>query len=237
MISKDKAQQVARGSGWLSEQPASFQDDVLSRCHLRSFRDKETIVHMGDEASGIYCLVAGAVRIEFPTPGGDYKIISLKQPVFWFGQGSSLTRRGRPVTTTAASQVSVLHLTLPEFERLIENAAYCRAFSLLNLEHFNEAMQMLTHLLVNDVERRVALRLALLAERSDHRLPASVPVTQADLAEMCGLSRPTVQQVLSTFEQRGLIRAGYRRIEIVDAKGLVAHGENLSSGYTPVPAE
>lgn len=236
MISKDKAHELVRSSGWLSEQPAAFQDDVLSRCNLRSFRERETIVHMGDEASGIYCLVAGAVRIDFPAPGGDYKIVTLKQPVFWFGQGSSLTRRARPVTTTAASHANVLHLPLPEFERLIENAAYCRAFSLLNLEHFNEAMKMLTHLLVNDVERRVALRLALLAERSDDRLPASVPVTQADLAEMCGLSRPTVQQVLSGFEKRGLIRAGYRRIEIVDAQGLVAHGENLASEYTPEPS-
>ena len=236
MVSKDKARELARSSGWLSAQPASFQDDVLARCHLRRYRERETIVHLGDEASGIYCVVSGAVRIEFPTPGGDYKIVTLKQPVFWFGQGSSLTRSARPVTTTAASQASVLHLPLPDFERLIENAAYCRAFSLLNLEQFNEAMQMLTHLKVNDVERRVALRLALLAERTDERLPASVPVTQADLAEMCGLSRPTVQQILSIFEQRGLIRAGYRRIEIIDAPGLEAHGENLSSGYTPVPS-
>jgi CRP/FNR family cyclic AMP-dependent transcriptional regulator len=236
MISRDKAQQLARSSGWLAGQPPQFQDDVLSRCHLRSFRERETIVHMGEEASGIYCLVAGAVRVEFPAPGGDYKIVTLKQPIFWFGQGSSLTRRARPITTTAASQVNVLHLTLPDFEQLIEDAAYCRAFTLLNLEHFNEAMQMLSHLLVNDVERRVALRLALLADRADKKLPASVPVTQADLAEMCGLSRPTVQQILSSFEERGLIRAGYRRIEIIDADGLVAHGENLASDYTPVPS-
>ena len=33
---------------------------------------------------------------------------------------------------------------------------------------------------------------------------------------MCGLSRPTVQQVLASLERRGLIKAGYRRIEILD---------------------
>ena len=237
MISKDKAQDIARGSGWLSEQPAMFQEDLLSRCHLRNCREREAVVRIGDPPSGVYCLVSGALRLEFPTPGGDYKIMTLKQPIFWFGHGSSLTRSGSTITSMAASQVSMLHLTLPDFERLIENAAYCRAFSLLNLEHFTGIMLMVSHQLVNDVERRVALRLAMLAKRSGESLHPSVPVTQAELAEMCGLSRPTVQQILSVFERRGLIKAGYRRIEIVDAKGLVAHGENLSSGYTPVPAE
>ena len=52
-------------------------------------------------------------------------------------------------------------------------------------------------------------------------LPAVVPVTQADLAEMCGLSRPTVQQVLASLERRGLIKAGYRKIEIIDLARLI----------------
>jgi hypothetical protein len=33
-----------------------------------------------------------------------------------------------------------------------------------------------------------------------------------------------------------MIRAGYRRIEIIDAAGLAAHVENLSSGHAPVPS-
>jgi CRP-like cAMP-binding protein len=237
MISRQKALEIARGSGWLSEQPRMFQDDLLSRCHLRSYRERETIAHAGDAPSGVYCLVSGALRVEFPTIGGDYKMVTFRQPVFWFGQGSSLARRGCPVTTTAASPLSVLHVSMPDFERLAQDPSYCRAFSIIDHEHFGGVVEMFSHQLIGNVERRVALRLAVLGERTDERMPASVPITQADLAEMCGLSRPTVQQILSIFEQRGLIRTGYRRIEIVDATGLMAHGENLSSGYTPVPAD
>jgi CRP-like cAMP-binding protein len=235
MLSKDKARDIARGLGWLSQQPAAFQDDLISRCQLRRYREREILIHKDDPPSGVYCLVSGTMKLEFPA-GGDYKIMSFKQPTFWFGQVSSMSRHGSPLTITAASQVDVLHLPLHDFERLMENAENCRLFSLITLEHFNGVMQMVTHQLINNVERRVALRLALLARRSDGGLHASVPISQADLAEMCGLSRPTVQQILSIFERRGMIRTGYRRIEIVDARALETHGEDLKMEFVPEPA-
>ena len=235
MISKEMAHTIARGSGWLSEQPAQFQDDLLSRCHLRRFRERESIAHIDDPASGVFCVVSGAVRIEFPVPSGDFKIVTIKQPVIWFGQASSLARRGWPATVTAASPISVLHLTTPDFEELIENKSYCRAFTQLSLDQYKAAVQMLSYQLINNCEQRVALRLATFGRNTEQGMPASVPITQSDLAEMCGLSRPTVQQILSIFERRGLIRTGYRRIEIIDAAGLEAHGKNDPSGFTPEP--
>lgn len=227
MITKDKAVDLARATGWLSEQPAAFQDDLLSRCHLRTYREKETLYHVGDPFNGVFGLVSGAIRIEFAAAGGEYKIASVKQPVFWFGQGASLRRGGYSVTVVAANPVAVLYLTHQDFERLIEVSSYCRAFALLTMDHFEQTLQVLGQLLIGDVEQKIALRLALLAERSDQKQPVVVPVTQADLAEMCGLSRPTVQQVLANLEKRGLIKPGYRRIEILDPEKLVSRPDDL----------
>jgi CRP-like cAMP-binding protein len=222
MVTRDNALEIARGSGWLSRQPAKFQDELLSRCHLRSYREKETIYHVGDPAVGVFCLVSGAVRVEFAAAGGDCKIASVLQPVSWFGQDACFRRGGNVLAMSAALPVSALHVTPQDFERLIENPAHCRAFALLTLEHVDDGLQVLGQMLIGDVEQRIALRLALLAERPDRRLPAVIPLTQADLAEMCGLSRPTVQHVLAGLERRGLIKAGYRRIEILDLSGLLS---------------
>lgn len=221
-ITRDKAQDIARAAGWLSGQPGRFQDDLLSRCHLRTFREKETLYHVGDPCAGIHCLVQGVVRIEFAAGDGDYKIASIAQPVYWFGEAASFRRSGYLVTIAAATPVMTLHLTQQDFERLIETPAYCRAFALLCVEHFEDCLQALGQLLIGDVEQRVATRLAHLAAGTS----GIVPVTQADLAEMCGLSRPTVQQALSNLERRGLVKPGYRRIEILDAEKLVRRRED-----------
>lgn len=222
MFTRDNALEIARGSGWLSQQPSRFQDDLLSRCHFRTYREKETIYHVGDPSIGVFCLVSGAVRVEFAAAGGDYKIASIQQPVSWFGHEACLRRSAHLLTMSAALPVAVLHLLPQDFERLAENPAYCRAFALLVLEQVDDGLQVLGQMLIGDVEQKVAARLALLAQRTDGRMPAVIPLTQSDLAEMCGLSRPTVQQVLASLERRGLIKAGYRRIEILDPTRLAA---------------
>ena len=51
---------------------------------------------------------------------------------------------------------------------------------------------------------------------------------------MCGLSRPTVQQVLSNLEKRGHIRAGYRRIEVLDPEALM--NRKKANGKAALPA-
>lgn len=226
MTTREEAGRLARASGWLSQQPPEFQSELVGRSSLRMFSKGETLCHAGDSFDGVYGIVRGVVRIEFSTIGNTYRIAAVKQPVFWFGQGACFRKGGFYSTITATTPVSALVLPPHEFDRLIENAAYCKAFALLSLDHLEEASQVLGQLLVGNVEHRVAARIALLAERSGPQRPAVLQVTQFDLAEMCGLSRPTVQQILGNLERRGLIKPGYRRIEVPDPEALVAGIEN-----------
>jgi len=220
-MTKDEACWIAKASGWLSGESRDFQEALLSRCHLRGFAEKEALFHEGDPCAGVHALVSGVLRIEFATPDRDYRIASVKQPVFWSGSGASMRRGAYFVTATAASPVTTLFLPHHEFERLVEDAGHCRAFARLSLEHYDEAQNVVGQLLIGDVEQRVAARLALLAEKSGGPQPPVIPVTQADLAEMCGLSRLTIQQVLNALEKRGFIKAGYRKITVLDAGALV----------------
>ena len=230
MVDKSAATHIARSTGWLSRQSRALQDDLLSRCVLRHFGEGEALCRHGDNYTGLFALVSGVLKIEFPTMDGDYRIASVKQPVFWFGQGASLGKGTFFATMTSASDAIALFLPHHDFERLIQTADYCRAISLLTLEHFAEASQIIGQLLVADVEYRVATRLALLAERAGGKRPSIVPVTQSELAEMCGFSRHTVQQVLSNLEGRGLIKAGYRRIEVPSPEALtLGSGRNVVS--------
>ena len=228
MTTKDEAGRIARASGWLSQQPEDFQSELLARSSLRLYQKGETLCHVGDPHDGVYGVVRGVVRIEFSTVGNTYRIAAVKQPVFWFGQAACFRKGGFYSTITATTPVTALVLPPHEFDRLIETAAYCKAFALLSLDHLEETAQSMGHLLVGDVEHRVAARLALLAERAGSGRPAILQVTQFDLAEMCGLSRPTVQQILSNLEQRGLIKPGYRRIEIPSPEALVDSLDTLT---------
>ena len=43
---------------------------------------------------------------------------------------------------------------------------------------------------------------------------------QTDLAEMIGVTRKAVNGWLGELEARGLVRVGYGKVEVLDARGL-----------------
>jgi CRP-like cAMP-binding protein len=71
------------------------------------------------------------------------------------------------------------------------------------------------------VDKRVLRRLVALAAEYGQGQPGTViPLTQQDLAEMAGTTRPTANRVLHDAEQAGLIRVGRARIEILEPARL-----------------
>lgn len=51
-------------------------------------------------------------------------------------------------------------------------------------------------------------------------LPVVVPLTQDDIAQLAGTTRPTTNQVLKRLEAQGVIRLARGRVEIVDVAVL-----------------
>ena len=74
---------------------------------------------------------------------------------------------------------------------------------------------------------QIAGRLALMDEKCkdcDSAVAVSVlQMSQADLADMTGHARQTINAAVSRLENEGLIRVGHRQIEILDSKGLDAY--------------
>jgi CRP-like cAMP-binding protein len=58
----------------------------------------------------------------------------------------------------------------------------------------------------------------LVDESEDAGGPVRLP--QATLAQLLGATRPAVNRVLRGMEAEGLIRLGYREIEVADTQGL-----------------
>ena len=75
------------------------------------------------------------------------------------------------------------------------------------------------------VDKRVVRRLLALcrqyAENGASRV--SLPLTQSELAEMAGATRPTVNKVLRTLEDAAVIRLARGSIEVFDPEKLRGH--------------
>jgi CRP/FNR family transcriptional regulator, cyclic AMP receptor protein len=74
------------------------------------------------------------------------------------------------------------------------------------------------------VEKRVHRRLVDLAGLFGHSAPITIPLTQAELAQLTGTTRSTVNRVLRSAEEAGDLSVGRGRIDVLDLAGLERRG-------------
>lgn len=193
-----------------------FRAEVIRRSHLRSFDAGEMLYCVGDAPGGVFGLAEGVLTIVLR----NGRVATVKRPGYWIGETAAMRRQHRTVTLCAATRAHVLYLPLAEFERLIADAENCRRFAGLSLQHLDEALEIIACLMVPDVVARIAARLLALAETQAVAEGTPVRLTQSDLAEMCGVSRQTVNRVLIDLSERQLVTTRYGTVAIVDARNL-----------------
>ena len=98
--------------------------------------------------------------------------------------------------------------SMPSFRSVMD--AYVQAF-------LEQVMVSVACNGAHNLEQRLARWLLMMRDRSDGDL---LLITQALLAEMLGVQRPTITNAAREFERAGLIERGRRQVTILDRRGL-----------------
>lgn len=156
------------------------------------------------------CTIRGRQVAVFGT--GDY-----------FGELALLRTSTRRTATVQALEPAVtLAIGGAAFRRLCEQRPRVeRALTTLLADQVDSLSRHLLEALYEGLDARVHHRLAELAATygSDHGAVV-LPLTQAQLAELAGGTRPTVNQILRRLEARGVIALGRGRVTVLDAARL-----------------
>lgn len=168
----------------------------------------------GDAETGVCAVLEGSVRLEAAV-GDRSVLIGLVPAGRAFGQ--SARRGGGPRIVTARAGVASRVLLIGDgaLERIAaERPAMWPALSALVYAQLDASVHASAQMLALPPRGRVAARLLALA----HEGMASA--TQADLAELTGLTRKAVNAHLAALEAAGAIRRGYRKILLADPTAL-----------------
>jgi CRP-like cAMP-binding protein len=122
-----------------------------------------------------------------------------------------------PFTARALTEVMLIRLERPSLDRLLAaRPALAQRFLYSLASRLDRMQRRLLQLTGGDLRQQLAA--LLLDEGGEVGNPVRLP--QATLAELLGATRPAVNRVLKALETDGLIRLGYREIEVADAQGL-----------------
>ncbi len=193
--------------------------EIAARMRPRRFARDEVIYHRDDPASHLYILLAGTVKVSMIDELGRETVLTLLRGGEVFGEISLFDGIPRSATVSTITDTEVLLLSGEDFMTILElhPKAMREMLRLLSrtIRRLSDRVEDL-HLL--DVPSRIAKTLLDLAAHAGSS--REVIITQEDLAAMVGATRVSVNRVFADLEQRGILKTGRRRVEILDAERL-----------------
>lgn len=206
--------------------PASRQalDEHMRPLHLAK---GQVLFRAGEPADGFYILLQGKVKLTKPSRQRDHvggvaapreSLLSLIGPGEVFGELSLLDGGTRSTSATAMLECRLCFVPRDEMNELVEQHHDITQAMLRQMTHrVRQNNETISGLVLSDVPGRLSHLLLSLGERFGTRTERGIEVhhdlTQAELAQVVGASRETVNKVLTDFANRGWIT--------ISGKGLV----------------
>ncbi len=204
---------------------ASERSEVLAAAVTRNFRRGETVMREGEPGESLHLVRSGTLAVRVSTPAGATATLTVISAGSSFGELALLgPGHVRTATVIALEPAETLALTRSAFEALRRShPAVERVVTEALAQRVQELSSALLEALYVPVDRRIVARLVDLGRiygGGAGNGEVTVPITQDDLAEMAGTTRPTTNQVLQRLADEGVLRLGRGRIELVDLESL-----------------
>ena len=209
----------------LAPLPADARAAVLSAARRRRFAKGEVVFHEGDAADALHLVISGHLVVQVNTADGSRVTLNVLGPGSHVGE-LALVHGAEPeprsATVLALSTAATLSLPAAAFHELCErHPAVNHILVDLLAQRVRELGDRLLESTSVGLDRRVhrcLLRLADLFTQGAGTVV--VPMTQDQLADLVGGTRPSVNQVLQRLQAQGVIRLRRGRVELLDRATL-----------------
>lgn len=200
---------------------------MLKLTRMLEVKRGQRIYMEGDPSDQLFLLKVGIVKISTAPEDRPETILAFLYPGDIFGELAMVEDTPRDHVATAHEDVVLCALSRDMLLKMVQETPalgyHITKVMGLRLKRFRTRIE---ELLYKSAHARIAHTLLDLA--SDYGIPDNqgilVPLrlNQADLGNLVGLARETVNTVLQDFRQRGLVETGRRNIRIIDPNRLRA---------------
>lgn len=212
-------------AAWRLLEPLRAEDReaFLALAHRRTYARNEVLCHEGDPADSLHLVERGHLAVSGTLASGAAATFTVLSPGDFFGELALLRTDGRRTATVTALEPSrTLAVAATAFDRLCQrNPGIERVVSTLLADRVDRLSQRLLEAMYESLDRRVHRRLLDLADAyggGDGTLV--IPLSQAQLADLVGATRPPVNQVLQRLAESNVVRLSRSRIEVLDLAEL-----------------
>lgn len=227
----EDSQSILATNSWFSELPPAMCASIAESLVQKKVSCGDTLFRQGDQAMGLFVLLAGEGRVTGATADGIHALMGILRPGDWTGFLAVLDGGPYAFTAEMTSDGMAALLPLPETNRIF--GADVESFRKLVAPQLTIARRDFHFFLETHGRpalRRVAERLMSLGRWPYASATGTIApldnVSQDDLAAATRLSRQRINTALRELQRRGLIKTGYGNVCILDPTrlGHIAEG-------------
>lgn len=220
----DQLWYTLRKDAWFGGLPIAMQAGLLGLSSTKRLRKGQSLFFRGDPTDGVYALIEGRLDALAGSEHGDEAVQIQMEPVFWFGEVSLYDQLPRAHHVRAAEPSLVMWMDNQRLRTFLNtHPEFWFHFGLLLTQKLRLALFMLDGRMLVSNELRVARVLLMMAQHYAPGLGKSrsrLLIQQKELAEVLGMSRQTVNNVLQRLKAAGLIDLAYSQVDIIDLPAL-----------------
>lgn len=216
------------GSPYVTDNVGKFTDELkmlLGISKVKRYQKGQIIYMQGEKSKHFYFVGQGKVKVSMFGKSGSEKILSIQEDNTFFGVGAAFDRYSHFDTATALEESDIHIINIEEAENLIK--AYpevsfliitiiIRKLRLLGLQvkdlSFLDAQKKVAHILLRLMHE--------VGEPIGNGILIKKRITHEDIANITGLSRVTVTNVLNHLDRLKLITKGRLKYTITDREKL-----------------
>jgi CRP-like cAMP-binding protein len=209
----------------LTPLPPAAREAIVQAARRRTFARGEVVFHEGDPADALHLVVSGHLAVQVSTPQGDRATLNVLGPGAHVGELSLLPDARtlqRSATVAALDPTETRVLSAASFAQLRQaHPQIDQILVALLAERVRELSERLLEAMYDGLDRRLYRCLYRLGRvYVDGPGPVTVPLTQDQLSDLVGGTRPTVNQILQRLVEQGVVDLGRGRVVLLDVPAL-----------------
>jgi CRP/FNR family transcriptional regulator, cyclic AMP receptor protein len=208
------------------------REQLLAGGEYRRYPARQILMREGERGDFVLLLLDGVVKIIGAAFEGRDVLLAVRMGGDLVGEFAGVDGQPRSAAVTTCGPVSALWVPVGKFRDCLRRESHIAAAVTASITgKLRAANSYRVDLAGCDAATRMARALYYLAmtygQRAGENAALRLPVTQPELATLCGVADPTGHRVLRELRTAGLISTGYRAIWVGDPDRLrrAAFGE------------
>ncbi len=203
----------------------TLEDEILAAladaAAARRYKARETIFHEGDPGDALLIVAEGAVKVFVTSVEGKEMVMATMTRPDTLGELALLDGGPRSASAVALQPTTTVSIAGRAFLDLLKkHPQLLEEFHRSLGTRLRHVLEQASDLVFLDLAGRTAKLLLSLVGDGNDNVEAALQVTQGDLARMVGGARPTVNQILKSFEARGYISFDKNKVVVRDPAAL-----------------